>query len=206
MPALTVAFGTILTCALVPQAFAAAQAVARLTAVRESGVGDVVAPAGTLAFSAGLLALFLSQGFVVWFRWVRPSARFDGFGLLRLAQRKVDGHEPYWPEDVPELRSLAEDRIARSRRVSWAERIGAAAVVVTFLGMAMAPPVFGDGVVAEAATQVLRYLCVVLALVGLAGVVTRRRTPADVRAEAFLERAASVPDGGATLGRTENAS
>ncbi|MBJ7338720.1 hypothetical protein [Mycolicibacterium sp.] len=148
--------------------------------------------AGHLLFFVALIALYLTQGCLLWVSWVRPSAALGGLHYLRLAQRQINGVDRYFEAEVPGLRWLAEDRVARSRSrlVSWVTRLWMITAPVLFVGMAMAPPAFGVGVMAQATTQVFRYLGVVLVLVGVAAVVKTWRPSPDVKAEAFLERTA----------------
>jgi hypothetical protein len=213
VPPLTVGFWLIGGCALIPATFQLMHSVSVLRAVAVASVGHTVAPptAGQLATQIALIVLFLSQGVVVWLTWVRPSAVLGGLNFLRRAQRRINADAPYGADEhygtseLLELRWLAEDRLARSqsRLLSWARRIGALAVLAFFAGGVMAPPVFGAGVMAEATTQVFRYLDVVLVLLGVVGVVQSWRTSTDVNARAFLDRTAPVPEESSVVTWTE---
>ena len=156
--------------------------------------------AGEPITKIGLIVFLVSQGFIMWVTYVRPSAVLGGFQFLRRAEREINADEPsgtdklYGTKELFELRWLANDRVARSRsRVGcWAARIASVALLVFFLGTIMAPPVLGVGVVAETTAQVFRFVGVALVLVGVFGAVRSWRTSADVKAEAFLDRTASI--------------
>ena len=200
---LTVGFWMVLGCAVIPAGLELAYSATELNAVMKTSAGQAVplSIAGELLSRLGLVVLFLSQGFIVWVTWVRPSARLGGPSFLRRAERDINADEhsdvARGTEELLELRSLAQDRVARShsRAVWFATRIGVLALLAFCAGIVMAPPVFGPGVLAEATTQVFRYLGVGLVLIAAFGVVRGwRRTSDDVRAQAFLDRTASVSE------------
>jgi hypothetical protein len=185
-------------CALVPAVMQIVYSITALSAgTRSSGHTVTQQSAGELLTDVAIVVLVLSQGFVVWATWMRPSAMVGGLSFLRRAQRKINGAAPYGTdtsygaEELRELRSLAAYRVAlsNSRAVSWATRVGAVAVLALFVGGVVGPPTFGPG---EAAREVIRCLCVVFALLGVAAIVQSWRTSNDVKARAFLDRTESV--------------
>lgn len=144
--------------------------------------------------AVGIVGLYVSQAarFQDWSTFGLPFApargRFGPRGGLRQAQRQIGGREPYGPQDVERLRSLAQYRVdMRRSNATVLARSGSISLLLFFVGIALAPPSEGD--YGTPFARVFQALAIVM-IIGLVAGLLLSRKRVDKEAEAFLARTA----------------